>query len=201
MNSPTPTPALRSAIRAALDKAGSSDSLGLYIPFTLAEIEHHVCEAVLPFLAPAPVEQARGAVDYDRKCIKCGAAIYQGVLCAECHSAPRTTGVSSINPDHDKLCAVLAEVVVIDENHRLDLLVGGYEQIVAHFQSLATENKDSKRLDWLARNPRGFVSKKMIPCPDGIPGRLVAHYAPLTLDDIRAAIDAARASAGKADGK
>jgi PHP family Zn ribbon phosphoesterase len=28
----------------------------------------------------------RRTKDYDRKCMDCGKAIYQGVLCAECHS-------------------------------------------------------------------------------------------------------------------
>lgn len=39
--------------------------------------------------------------------------------------------VAGINPEHDRLCAVLADVVTVDENHRLDLLVGGYEKVAA----------------------------------------------------------------------
>lgn len=34
----------------------------------------------------APATPARGEAQYDCKCVQCGKTIYQGVLCAECHS-------------------------------------------------------------------------------------------------------------------
>ena len=49
------------------------------------------------------------------------------------------TAVTGINPEHDKLCAVLAEVVVIDDNHKLDLLVGGYERVQELFSRPTAE--------------------------------------------------------------
>lgn len=56
---------------------------------------------------------------------------------------------------------------------------------------LTAAEADGKRLDWLARNPRSFMGSRPIGCPDKIAGCLVGHYAKPTLDEIRAAIDAA----------
>lgn len=43
-------------------------------------------------------------------------------------------------PEHDALCKLLSEIVTIDENLKLDLLVGGYERIAALFAQPASPN-------------------------------------------------------------
>jgi hypothetical protein len=61
-------------------------------------------------------------------------------------STHRITPVISNEERYNRLRALLTEIVVIDEEHRLDLLEGGYERIAALFRKEAQPTPDLARL-------------------------------------------------------
>lgn len=79
----------------------------------------------------------------------------------------------------------------------LDLIAvlhNAWPQIRAALEAMSA---DAERLDWLITHygiAHGLddVKPRRIPCPDNIQGCLVAHYAPITVEEVKAAIDEAR---------
>ncbi len=204
MNETTPTPALRSAIAAALNKAGSSDSLGAYIPFTLAEIEHHVFEAVSPFLAPAPVA-LRSAL-WNHLHVEHGLTLLESELdeiiikaqgVAQVAPAPveQARGEATIREDVNALFELYDDdkIILAELACRVSAMLDKAES--PHFQSLATEKgapnwKDCAEYGWtiIANASGGNWDKETKDWQEAAARFRTQYYA---------CLDAARASTGK----
>ncbi len=159
MSSPIPTPALRSAISEAIANSRTSTRTTF----------DHVMEAITPFLAPAPVEQARGwnTGTPDVKeggcetfwcCIENakGKLFHRHLDYANRHIMPLADGQEDApegtepvpNSEEDFYWTGWHEVACdqCDTQWRFSQKVVAWMRLpeFAHFQSLATENKDSE---------------------------------------------------------
>ncbi len=218
MSQPTPTPALRSAIERALEPLPYSGEDALH-PLVKESMVERTLAAVAPFLAPAPVEQARGwnTGTPDVKEGGCetfwccfendsGKHFHRHLDYANRHIMPladgqdETAGMEPVpNSDEDFYWTGWHEVACdqCDTQWRFSQRVVAWMRLprFAHFQSLAAENKDSA-LEWLFERGEVTLGRS----EDGnvmLSWRDKAYYG----DTVEEAAIAARASTGKGDGR